>query len=885
MRREAALVERGGEMRMVLGGFVLGIATLQQRGYLPNALEWSVGAIVLLAALGWARAGTMPRLISADGIAGMTGNLSAWIARAGQWSRRHPLSRWSALALAAALAGHGYAALRAEWRLSEALPPQWEGRDIVLTGAVRGLPVHESGAARFLFSVDVADVRRRLGVEGFPSLVQLGWSERASGRAPELVPGARWRLTVRLKRPHRNANFNGRDLEAALFARGVRATGYVVAPQAARREAGSVNNLAARVDRWRFALAARIDTALMGAPHVGIVKALAIGAQEAIDAHDRTILRRTGTSHLVAISGLHIGFVAGASAALAAWLWRRSCGFGVWLARRGAREWPLVVPAPVAAALIGTLCATVYAALAGFNVPAQRALWMLVVVSAAAMLGRNVASSLVLMWAAALVLAADPWAVVAPGFWLSFGAVAVIAFAMQFRFRRCRDSALEAVYPDDPLQPVNDTRAPWRDRLRRHRRRMGEGIASSARAQYAVTIGLAPLTAFWFSQISLAGPLANAFAVPWVSLAVTPIVLVAVALPAPLDAAAFELAHSLLAPLMRLLGKLSAYEWAEWRLARPSAWAMVSAGVGVLWCLMPRGWPIRFAAPLAWLPLALPPPAPAPESFRLTALDVGQGAAILIETARHAMLFDAGPGPESTHAGERIVAPHLVANGVQALDALVLSHEDADHAGGAPAVFDAVPVRQLLGGLPPSNRLWTLARAADAQVHRCAAGQQWQWDGVAFSILWPDAGRLPNKSNAHSCVLRIEAPGLVALLTGDIDSSIENTLRRRAPAALRADVLLVAHHGSRTSSTEPFLDSVKPRIAVFQVGYRNRFGHPHPRVWARFAARGVELARTDRDGAVRIEPGEGVPKLERYRDTHRRYWMDGTAGGHDGAIG
>ena len=868
-------------MRMVLGGFVLGIATLQQRAQLPGFLAWSIGAIVLLIAAGWALADGTPWL------RGVHGEDAAWVVRAVQWSRRYPSTRWGALALAAALIGHGYAALRAEWRLREALPIQWEGRELILTGAIRGLPVREPDTARFLFSVDVADVQRRLGIEGFPSLVLLSWPERAGARAPELVPGGRWRLTVRLKRPHRNANFNGRDGEAALFAGGVRATGYIVTPSAARREPGSEDGLATCVDRWRHALAARIDGALAGAPHLGIVKALAIGAQEAIDAADRAVLRRTGTSHLVAISGLHIGFVAGSSAALAGWLWRRSCGLGAWLSRRGRREWPLVVPAPVAAALIGTLCATGYAALAGFNVPAQRALWMLVVVSAAAALGRNVASSIVLMWAAALVLAADPWAVVSPGFWLSFGAVAVIAFAMQFDLRRSRDPELDTVDPDDPLQPGNDSdrRASWRDRLRRFLHRARESLMRAARAQYAVTIGLAPLTAFWFSQISLAGPLANAFAVPWVSFVVTPIVLVAVALPAPLDASAFELAHTLLIPLMRLLARLSAHEWAEWRLAQPAPWAMVSAGVGVLWCLMPRGWPIRFAAPLAWLPLALPPPAPAPGAFRLTALDVGQGAAILVETARHALLFDAGPGPESTHAGERIVVPYLVAGGVRKLDALMLSHGDADHAGGAPAVFEALHVRQLLGGLPPSNRLWTLARAAGAQELRCAAGQRWQWDGVTFSVLWPDAGRLPKKSNAHSCVLRIEAPGLVALLTGDIDASIENTLRLRAPAALRADVLLVAHHGSRTSSTESFLDSVRPRIAVFQVGYRNRFGHPHPAVWARFAARDIELARTDRDGAVRVELEAGVPRLDRYRDTHRRYWMDEMDSVRDGAAG
>jgi len=308
---------------------------------------------------------------------------------------------------------------------------------------------------------------------------------------------------------------------------------------------------------------------------------------------------------------------------------------------------------------------------------------------------------------------------------------------------------------------------------------------------------------------------------------------------------------------------------------RPSLWALACALAGVAWCLMPRGWPLRFAAPLAWLPLVVPP---APEitegAFRLTALDVGQGASILVETRRRALLFDAGTGPESTRAGERIVVPFLRATGVARLDALVVSHGDADHAGGVPAVLEAAGVRQVLGGLPGGHRLWDAARAGGIDHLRCASGQRWRWDGVEFEVLWPDPGPLPSRSNEQSCVLKVSAGGMSALLTGDIGQSSERALVRRAPEALRADVLLVAHHGSNTSSTEPFLDSVRPRIAVFQVGYRNRYGHPHPRVWSNFTARGIDLARTDRDGAVRVAFEDGRLTLERYRESHARYWME-----------
>ncbi len=858
-------------MRLVLCGFVLGVVLLQQRAALPGPLGWGVGAALFIAATALA----------------VTLAASCRVSRASALGvRTAGALRVGACFFAAALAGFGYAAGRADLRLRDALPPQWEGRDLVLSGHVRGLPARDARSVRFLFSVDTDAVGRDTGIARFPPVVQLSWYRRGGDRLPDIVPGERWRLTVRLKRPHGHANFGGHDLEATLFARGVRATGHVAGSAPAERLPGTAGGLASAIDRWRFALGSRIGETLAAAPHRGIVFALAIGAQEAIEAADRAILRRTGTSHLVAISGLHIGFVAGLCAALAAWLWRRSCFLGTRLARGGAREWPLVVPTPIVASIAGAVCAAGYAALAGFNVPAQRALWMLVVVSAAFAFGRSAAPSLVLAWAAALVVLVDPWAVVAAGFWLSFGAVSLISFALHGRSRKPRLDRGEIA--DEPLDPF-DTRAgrrgaprrSWRLLARRGAARAREQLGSAIRAQYAVTIGLAPLTAFWFSQVSLVGPFANALAIPWVSVLVTPVVLVGVALPAPFDATAFEFAHALLDPLMSVLRWLSDGEWAEWRVPRPSSWALACACAGVVWCLMPQGWPLRFAAPLALLPLAFPvPSSPGPGAFRLTALDVGQGSAIVVETARHTLLFDAGPGPESTRAGERIVVPYLLANGLPELDALVVSHPDADHAGGAAAVLEGVRVRQLLGGLPPANALWRMAGAAGAETVRCASGQRWRWDGVDFTILWPKPGPLPAKSNAGSCVLKVESDGFAALLTGDIDAAVEGTLQREASDLsglvdpLAADVLVVAHHGSKTSSTEPFLDSVRPRAAIFQVGYRNRFGHPHSSVWSRFTARGIELTRTDRDGAARVEFVGGALTLERYRDTHRRYWMD-----------
>ncbi|MEM5343245.1 DNA internalization-related competence protein ComEC/Rec2 [Paraburkholderia azotifigens] len=838
-------------MRAVWCGFALGVVWLQQQAALPG---W---ALLLGLSAGVCASIVVARLCFLRG--------AAWSSRAG----------WLAVLVAAACVGFAYAGWRAQTRLVFELPREWEGRDIVVSGWIKGLPTRSADGVRFLFSVEAADAP----VERFPRTLQLSWIAD-DAPPPMLEPGSRWRLSVRLKRPHGNANWGVRDAEAVLLARDVRATGYVNLPLLAVQLQGKAGGIGVIVDGWRSAIRDRIAAVLADAPHMGIVVALAIGAQDAVSAVDWQLMRRTGTSHLVAISGLHIGFVAGLAGWLAGWLWRRSCFIG--------RNWPLLVPVQKVSMASGALFAAVHAALAGFNVPAQRTLWMAGIVALGYLGGRRVAPSVVLAWALGLVLLADPWAVVSAGFWLSFCAVGAILFGMSGHARVAQNPPPDA--REDEGERVFARRCA--EALRAQGGALIGRVRSGARVQFAVTIALAPLTVCFFSQIPLIGPVANAFAIPWVSVFVTPAVIAGVALPAPFDALAFRLAHQLLECLTAGLKLLSGPSWTLWPLPQPDAWALASAAVGVVWCLAPAGWPLRWAAPLTWLPLLAPASAaPAEGAFRLTALDIGQGSSIVVETAHHTLLFDAGPGPESTHAGERIVVPYLQAAGIGVLDSLIISHADSDHSGGAPAVLEGVEVRQLLAGLPPTNLLWQTASAKGAQTVRCAAGQRWQWDGVDFAILWPDPGPLQGKPNAHGCVLRIStASGLhaqtqvqphakerkpvVALLAADIEAPVERTLLTRDRAALRAQILLVPHHGSKTSSTEPFLDSIGPSIAVFQVGYRNRFHHPYAGVYERYKARGIELSRSDDDGAARIEAGDAMLSLERYRQTHRHYWVD-----------
>ncbi len=582
-------------MRAVWGGFALGVVWLQQQAMLPAGAAGS-GSASRRVCLRASR--SEPAELERRRAAGASG-------------------RWCAVWLAAFCIGFGYAAWRAHARLAFALPAAWEGRDIDVRGHIKGLPTRNDDGVRFLFAVESADVP----IARFPRTIQLSWIVGDGDAPPPLLEPAR----AGACRCGSNVRTAMRISACAIAKRRCwraisRATGYVNNPSAAVRLVGTAQGVGVTIDRWRAALRARIDAVLADAPHRGIVVALAIGAQDAVSAADWQLMRATGTSHLVAISGLHIGFVAGLAAWMAGGIWRRSGFIG--------RDWPLVLPAQKVAAVGGAGFAAFHAALAGFNVPAQRALWMLAVVALAFVSGRTVAPSLVLAWALGLVLTIDPWAVVSAGFWLSFCAVAAILFAMSARVRiRSHER------PDPHDDPADATRAKRvAAALRRGGRALAERVRSGAHVQFAVTIALAPLTVYWFAQIPLIGPLANAFAIPWVSALVTPLVLAGVALPAPLDAFAFHGAHLLLEALAAGLHALSGPAWALWRLPQPDAWTLASAAVGVAWCLAPRGWPLRCAAPLTWLPLLVPPPSGLPHgAFRLTALDIGQGSSIVVE--------------------------------------------------------------------------------------------------------------------------------------------------------------------------------------------------------------------------------------------------------------
>jgi len=723
------------------------------------------------------------------------------------------------------------AGARASHYAQSALNPALEGRTLHVVGIVANLPQRMEDSARFRFEVESARDTNGAWVQLPPQLL-LGWygsrwngsDDKVQAPPTDLRPGDRWQLAVRLKAPHGHINPHGFDYELWLWEQGLQATGYVRngAKDASPQWLGST--WAHPVEWLRQRVRSAIDARVADRATAGIVAALLVGDQAAIERADWDVFRATGVAHLMAISGLHITGLAWLAALCVGWLWRRS---DVW---SPAKPWSLWLPAPIAASACAAMVALAYAVFTGWGVPAQRTVWMLGVVTLLRVYGLRWPWVQVWLSVCAVLLALDPWALMQAGFWLSFVAVGVL-------------------FASGSHAPASNL---WAAAQRMWRE------------QWLMSVCLAPLTLLLFHQVSVVGLFANLLAVPWVTLVVTPLCLLGLVLPF-----AWGMAAEALQWLVWGLKACAGVSWAQWSASAAPLWAGAAALVGMgVWAMRVPMWLRWFGMVLVLPVLSWQTPRPAHGTFELVAADMGQGHAVLVRTATHSLLYDTGPRYSAeTDAGQRVLVPLLRAWG-ERLDRIVISHQDSDHSGGAPAVMAMQPQADVLTSIAVEHPLQQLGA-----MQRCERGQSWTWDGVRFEVLHPSAADYERKlkPNALSCVLRVTAADTSALLAGDIEAAQEQGLLQSGQV-LQADWLLVPHHGSATSSTQAFLEAVQPSVAIVQAGYRNRFGHPRPDVLQRYSDLGVLVVQAPRCGASTWRSEQ--PKLVQCeRNQRQRYWQ------------
>jgi competence protein ComEC len=694
-------------------------------------------------------------------------------------------------------------------RLDDRLDTAIEGQTLHVEGRVSSVPQAVAQGIRFRFQPLHAREPR------LPATIELTWYE-----PPWIpLPAERLALELRLRRPRGFANPGGSDYAARMLREGVGATGYV--RNGARRGRRPFDVLANPVLVARGEVAQVIAEALGARAATGIVAGLAVGLQDALSPEQWRALARSGTSHLMAISGLHIGMVA----ALVAW-----CAAAIQRVRQRRGALGTVRDASVRA---GVVAAITYAALAGWSVPTQRTVLMIAVLAVALGARRRTGAWDGLALAAVAVLIADPMSALAPGFWLSFGAVAAIVFAAAGYVAK---------------QGV---------------------LAGYGRVQVAVTIGLVPALIGSFGSVSLVSAAVNLIAIPLYTLLIVPAVLLAtvlaIAVPAA-GAAALGGVGWLIETTWVLIEAPAAWSWAIWSVAGLPLLVWCALAAATVAALAPVPVAARVAACAVIVAAGAWRPAPLqPGEARVAMLDVGQGLAVVIETRGHVLVYDTGPSFRSgSDAGLLAVAPYLRHRGMRVIDLLVVSHDDSDHAGGAASLMATFPVR--------ARAASGQALGHDVDVIRCERGGRWNWDGVEFKWLHPGPVQA-RKDNDQSCVLHIRAGRHTALLTGDIEGEGERELLAAAPPG-SIDVLVVPHHGSRSSSSASLVDATRPRWALISCGYRNRWRFPADAVVRRWQQAGSTVLLSWESGAVEFELWSdrdiAAPRLA--RDVHMRFW-------------
>ena len=719
------------------------------------------------------------------------------------------------------LLGFLWALLRAHWVLDVALPNEVQGKDVLVTGVVASIPLEDKRKRRFEF--DVETMLFNHSKVKFTSKIRLSWykTRNTNKHQSEIKAGQRWQFWLRLKQPHGFMNPGGFDYESWLYQKKIRATGYVRINAKKKQFAKKISDAASGYSMLvlRQNLYIQLNSITSQKNYAGILIALAMGERSGITPQQWDVFRATGTSHLVAISGLHIGLLAGFIFFITRRLWPY-CGSAA-----------LVLAAPRAAALMSMLVAIFYAALSGFAVPSQRALIMICIVMFSIFSLRKVQSSQVLSLAMLGVLLLDPVAVLSAGFWLSFSAVTIISIAALGRLK------------------FDESWKVW------------------GRLQWRISLALIPLLVFLFQQASIVSPITNLFAIPIISFLVVPFVLFASSfsfLTPELSTVIFSFTNNILSVLWWILSYLADTPISEWHGVKPDLVSLSLASLGFFLLLAPKGWPAKNFGFFLLIPLLWPNTLSLKEGeAEMTLLDVGQGLAAVIQTKQHTMVFDTGPKfSKSFDTGAAVVIPFIRQKNIKKLDMLIVSHKDNDHSGGLESIQKEIEIVKLK------------ASYNEKGSEDCRSGQRWIWDGVLFEMLNPDESINYKKRNNASCVLRVSAGKDSILLSADIEKKAEKQLVLRYAEGLESTYLVAPHHGSKTSSSKKILEAVNPKYVLIPVGFRNRYRMPHASVIQRYNDRSVSIIETYNSGAISLKVGQKttIKRPNQYRKESQKYW-------------
>jgi competence protein ComEC len=746
------------------------------------------------------------------------------------------------------------------------LPTALDGQTMRLQVVVDDLSKKTSQGVQFNVMVlswgDLSRLHLKTPVEPLPKRLSISWNQpnpkwgaknlQKTMVIPEIIPGQVWHFTLKLKAPRGLKNPYGFDLEQWMMMQSIHGSGFVSHPYGELSDR-QIWNFQILVAKLRYLIRQKVTNSLgQKASYAGVISALVMGDQQAISQEDWTVFNATGIGHLISISGLHVTMFAAVGAYFANLVWRRT-------------RLPLIFPSQKFAALIGFISALIYTFLAGFQVPAQRTMLMVGVVGVYLFLCRVPKAFDIWWWALGIVLLLDPWAIFTPGFCLSFGAVAAILYAMP---------------------PKEDTSHLDIDLI--FLEKLKNSLKEACRVQAVVTIALIPLTLWWFFQISLVSPFANAMAIPIVSFLVTPLAMLGVILPWWLGDACLWLAHFFFSILAWFLKPMAAFPWAIIYAAKPNGWLLATGIVGVIIVIRPgpitTSWPSRLFGLLLCLSLLLPKQwllgnGVSKGEFRMLVWDIGQGSAVLIETKNHTLLYDTGPVSGNFDPGKRIILPYLRARGITEIHQLAISHQDADHVGGLASILESFPVKNSIGSIPENHPLHQHYVKNSVPIEPCQAGTSWIWDGVEFYVWHPhetttfEKKFYTGKPNEMSCVIEMRNQHHSVWLTGDVEKGAEQAMVERLnqhedelkKMHQRNIVLMAPHHGSKTSSNPEFVNLLDPNMAFSQSGYKNRYNHPHPSVVARYQLRGITLLDTNLTGAQLWESQKEDLKKEFFR--------------------